>query len=179
MGTNLLTREPNDVSSHKYLNPKKDEDIENFAEIKNNRDEATDFQRNSHPRGIDRPRGSTVYRRSNLPLAETLSGLLGDNDQVPWRKVKGCSGRAPTFRPSAATLSQDLRGRCGRNATGTCWTCVTQHRPATMLFLLSMNSTNNDKPPGRVCLWSSKNIPEDRWFWPVSFSVSLRACDVR
>lgn len=40
------------------------------------------------------PRGSTVYRWSNLPLTAMLSGLLGDNGGQR-RKVKGCSGRAP------------------------------------------------------------------------------------
>lgn len=104
--------------------------------------------------GIDRPRGSSVYGWSNLPLAETLSGLLEDNGCLEERKAKGCSGRAPTRSPLRRETSlQDLRRRCCSRATGIrsdmCHPATSNFHavPAATATTLSMNLTNNDKSP--------------------------------
>lgn len=91
------------------------------------------------------PRGSAVYRSSNLPLTAMLSGLLGDNGG--WEtKVKGCLGACPP--PSFVYFHCfDTGARFGcRTMLHLGRTCVNPYsRPISTLF----PSVSFDNPLGR------------------------------
>ena len=108
------------------------------------------------------PRGSAVYRSSNLPLTAMLSGLLGDNGG--WEtKVKGCLGACPP--PSFVYFHCfDTGARFGcRTMLHLGRTCVNPYsRPISTLF----PSVSFDNPRGRerererVYL---RSLGKDRW----------------
>lgn len=144
----------------------------------------TNFWKNSHsPRGIDRLRGSSVYQRGNLPLAETLSGLLGDNGQLRAEESKGLHWACPHLSPFCcynivARFTTMLQLQRYRYSFGHVSSSTVQF-PCFSHFCQYDAFDEFDKQPQlprEFACGRPANIPEDRWF---ALSFRVRTRDVR